>query len=85
MKLDIGQAREYAQAFYKATDDYLGTLSAEDLDEEIEVPGIGKNSRAYFLGIGAPILPANHAGESRRTRDGRGRASAWPLRIQHAI
>lgn len=63
MKLDIGQAREYAKAVYKATDDYLGTLSPEDLDDEIDVPGIGKSSRAYFLGIGALIHPANHVGE----------------------
>lgn len=63
MKLDIGQAREYAKAVYKATDDYLGTLSVEDLDDEIDVPGIGKNSRAYFLGIGALIHLANHVGE----------------------
>ena len=27
------------------------------------MPGIGKNSRAYFLGIGALIYPANHVGE----------------------
>ena len=63
VKVDVGQAREYAKAVYLATDDYLGTLSPEDLDEEIEIPGFGKNSRAYYLGIGALIHPANHVGE----------------------
>ena len=61
--VDLAQAREYAKAVYKATDDYLTTLSPDDLDEEIEVPGFGKNSRAYYLGIGALIHPANHVGE----------------------
>ena len=63
VKVDVGQAREYAKAVYQATDDYLGTLSPEDLDEEIEIPGFGKHPRAYFLGIGALIHPANHVGE----------------------
>ncbi len=63
VKVEIGQAREYAKAVYKATDDYLNSITPEDLDAEIEVPGFGKNSRAYFLGIGALIHPANHVGE----------------------
>jgi hypothetical protein len=63
VKVDLAQAREYAKAVYKATDEYLGTLSQEDLDEVLEVPGFGKNSRAYFLGLGALIHPANHVGE----------------------
>ncbi len=63
VKLDIAQAREYAKAVYKATDDYLNSITPEDLDVEIEVPGLGKHPRAYFLGVGALIHPANHVGE----------------------
>ncbi len=63
VKVDLNQAREYAKAVYKATDEYLGTLSPEDLAEEVEIPGFGKNPRAYYVGLGALIHPANHVGE----------------------
>ena len=63
VKVDLGRAQEYAKAVYKATDDYLGTLSPEDLDEEIDVPGFGKNTRAWLIGTAALIHPANHVGE----------------------
>lgn len=63
VKVDLNQAREYAQAVYKNTDEYLSTLSDSDLDREIEVPGFGKNALAYYIGIGALIHPANHVGE----------------------
>ena len=38
-------------------------LSEAELAEEIEIPGFGKNSRAYFLNIIAVIHPSNHCGE----------------------
>lgn len=63
VKVDLEQAREYAQAVYKNTNDYLDTLSDADLDREMDVPGFGKHPMAFFLGIGALIHPANHIGE----------------------
>ncbi|HUF54838.1 MAG TPA: DinB family protein [Dehalococcoidia bacterium] len=63
VKVDLPQAREYAKAVYKATNEYLDTLSESDLDREMEVPGFGKQPMAFFLGIGALIHPANHIGE----------------------
>jgi hypothetical protein len=63
VKVDLAQARQYAQAVYKNTDDYLSALSESDLEKEIDVPGFGKNSLAFYLGIAALIHPANHVGE----------------------
>jgi hypothetical protein len=63
VKVDLAQAREYAQEVYKTTDEWLATLSDEDLDKEMDVPGFGKNTLAYYVGIGALIHPANHIGE----------------------
>ena len=63
VKVDLGQAREYAKAVYQNTDDYVASLSDADLDREIDVPGFGKNPLAYYIGIAALIHPANHVGE----------------------
>jgi hypothetical protein len=63
VKIDLGQARQYAEAVYKSTNEYLDTLSDDDLNRELDIPGFGKNSLAFYLGIGALIHPANHVGE----------------------
>lgn len=63
VKVDLEQAREYAKAVYKNTDEYLNSLSEADLGEEKEIPGFGKNPLVYYLGLGALIHPANHVGE----------------------
>lgn len=46
LKLD-----EYAQAVYKNTEEYLDSLRAEDLDEEVDLTafGMGKMGRGAFL------------------------------------
>jgi len=63
VKVDLEQARKYAQAVYANTNAYLDTLTEADLDKEMEIPGFGKNPLAYYLGIAANIHPANHVGE----------------------
>jgi hypothetical protein len=63
VKVDIGQARKYAEAVYANTNAYLDSLTDADLDKELEIPGFGKNTLVYYLGIGALIHPANHVGE----------------------
>ena len=63
VNVEIGPVQEYAKAVYKATDDYLSTLTPEDLGEEVDVAEFGKNSRAWWLAIAALIHPANHVGE----------------------
>jgi hypothetical protein len=63
VQVDLAQARKYAQAVYANTNEYVGSLSAADLDEEVDIPGFGKHPRAYFLNMIAVIHPSNHCGE----------------------
>jgi DinB superfamily len=63
VQVDLAQARKYAQAVYANTNAYVGSLSAADLDEEMDIPGFGKHPRAYFLNMIAVIHPSNHCGE----------------------
>src|SRR5262249_4419219 len=63
VEVDLDQTRKYAQAVYANTLDYVGSLTQDDLGQQIEIPGFGKNTRAYFLNIIAVIHPSNHCGE----------------------
>ncbi len=49
VKIDLPKFRAYAKKVYMATDAYLKTLKDEDLDQEIEVPGMGKKTLAYLF------------------------------------
>lgn len=63
LKVDIPQMKQYAQAVYKNTLDYIDSLSDDDLGREMEVPGFGKNTVGYFMTISSVIHPSNHVGE----------------------
>ncbi len=63
VKVDLDQVKKYAQAVYAATSAYVSSLKPEDLDRELDVPGFGKNSMAYYLNVGAVVHPSNHIGE----------------------
>jgi DinB superfamily len=63
VKVDISQACEYAKAVYSNTDEYVATLSPEDLDREIEVPGFPNQTVGGWLSLAAVIHPSNHIGE----------------------
>lgn len=41
VKIDLGALREYAQAVYASTDDYLAALTDADLNRPIDLSGIG--------------------------------------------
>lgn len=41
LKIDLGQVREYAKAVYASTDEYLASLSPDDLDSPIDLAGVG--------------------------------------------
>src|SRR5690349_21775097 len=41
VQVDLAAAREYAQAVYANTDEYLATLTPEALDAQIDLTGIG--------------------------------------------
>jgi DinB superfamily len=41
LRVDLPAVREYARAVYANTDQYLSTLSAEDLDQPMDLSGVG--------------------------------------------
>jgi hypothetical protein len=63
VKVDLEQTRKYAQAVYANTLEYVSSLSPEDLDREMDIPGFGKNSLAWFINIATVVHPSNHIGE----------------------
>lgn len=65
VKVDLAQAREYAQAVYKQTDDWLASLSAGDLDRQIDMSGFGMGQQPMSVPV-AGMLPQHintHLGE----------------------
>ena len=65
VKVDLPQLREYAQAVYKQTDDWLATLTPDDLDRPIDMSGFGMGEQPLATLV-AGIVPQhinNHLGE----------------------
>jgi hypothetical protein len=50
VQVDLPSLREYAQAVYAASDQYLASLTPDALDQPMEVPGLGTTTLAYVLG-----------------------------------
>lgn len=63
VKVDIIVLRSFAKKVYLATEDYLATLKAKDLDTEIDIPGMGKYSLAWILTNFIILHMANLTGE----------------------
>jgi hypothetical protein len=51
VKIDLAQLRQYAQAVYAAVDAYIGSLTEQDLDREIDLTdsGLGKHTLDWAL------------------------------------
>ncbi len=51
VKIDLAQLRKYAQAVYTAVDAYIGSLTEQDLDREIDLTdsGLGKHTLNWAL------------------------------------
>ena len=51
VKVDLSKMREFAKKVYQATDDYLASLSEEDLDKELDLSsmGMGKQTVVYVF------------------------------------
>jgi len=49
--VNLAQLREYAQAVYKMTDEYLASLTDESLEEPVDVSsiGMGQVTKAYIV------------------------------------
>jgi hypothetical protein len=65
VKIDLPQLREYVQAVFKNTEDYVAGLTPEALDKELDLTsaGFGKMSLAAFITVTSVIHPSNHCGE----------------------
>ncbi len=65
VKVDLPQLRDYAQAVYKQTDDWLATLSAADLDKPIDMSGFGMGQQPMSTLVAGIIIQHinNHLGE----------------------
>ncbi len=61
--IDLPELREYAQAVYQNTNEYISSLKPEDLTREIQMRTLGKQSLAWVLGMIAVVHPSNHCGE----------------------
>ena len=47
--VDVAKMKALAQKVYQATDDYLAALDEEAIEEEIDIPGMGKKPRGYII------------------------------------
>ncbi len=65
VKVDLPQAREYAQAVYKSTDEYLASLSAKDLEKPVDLSGFGMGQQPLSFLVGGILLQHvnSHLGE----------------------
>ncbi|CAN5126710.1 hypothetical protein BH09PAT1_BH09PAT1_6810 [soil metagenome] len=63
VKLDLPKFKAYAQKVYTQTAEYLATLQDEDLDQEVEIPGMGKHTLAFLISNFLLIHFANLTGE----------------------
>jgi hypothetical protein len=61
VKIDLAQMRQYAQAVYAQTDEYLASLEPNDLDAELDFAG--RRSVADALGCVLLSHVNNHCGE----------------------
>ena len=65
VEIDLPQLREYVQAVFKNTEEYVAGLTPEELDRELDLTsaGLGKVSLGAFITITSVIHPSNHIGE----------------------
>jgi hypothetical protein len=49
VRINLNQMRHYAQAVYKNTEDYLSSLSEEELDKKIKIEGMGEKPLSWIL------------------------------------
>jgi hypothetical protein len=65
VEIDLPQFREYVQAVFKNTEEYVAGLTPEALDKELDLSsaGLGKMSLGAFITVTSVIHPSNHIGE----------------------
>ena len=63
VKIDLDKFKEYAQKVYQATDEYIATLTEDDLDDEVDMGEWGKHKRSDVLSNFVILHIANLTGE----------------------
>ena len=65
VEIDLPRFREYVQAVFKNTEEYVAGLTPEALDKELDLSsaGLGKMSLGAFITVTSVIHPSNHIGE----------------------
>ena len=65
VEIDLPAFREYAQAVYAATDEYVSNLSEDDLDRQLDFNsfGLGTQSLNWALFVFVTSHVAEHMGE----------------------
>jgi hypothetical protein len=65
VRVDVAAARKYAQAVYAATDAYLATLTAEDLDRTVDLSvfGMGQMPMSWIISSMIVMHIDNSCGE----------------------
>ena len=65
VNVDLGALRQYAQAVYQNTDEYLASLDGSGLDRDIDLSAfhLGKQTVGWFLSNMLVPHVANHCGE----------------------
>jgi hypothetical protein len=63
--VDLPELSEYVTAVFKNTEEYVASLSPDDLDKELDLSsaGLGKMSLGAFITMTSVIHPSNHIGE----------------------
>jgi hypothetical protein len=56
VKIDVIKMREYAKAVFSASEEYLATLSDEDLFKEVELSAFGMGMRPVHAVIGGMVV-----------------------------
>ncbi len=64
-QIDLSSLRQYAQAVYAATDEYVASLTDDDLDRPLDLSavGLGEQTLAYVLNAGWIANVHLHCGE----------------------
>jgi hypothetical protein len=65
VKIDLASLREYAKAVYAGTDEYLASLSDDDLNRPVDLSalGLGERTVGYILINGIVGNTFSHSGE----------------------
>jgi hypothetical protein len=63
VKVDLPKLQEFAKGVYEVTDAYIASLSEDDLDKEIEIPGMGTHTMSSILSSFIILHIANLTGE----------------------